>query len=121
MQIYIPTSAIGRVDPAAGNDKTGEPQGKIAQLQAKADKIQKQINALLNPTDENTPNDKESAELRKEQIKVLQQQLVMVMAEIARLQADEAKGDEPVPQEQETPTSTNSTSLPMNSTFSITV
>ncbi|WP_239693843.1 FlxA-like family protein [Aeromonas sp. FDAARGOS 1410] len=89
-------------------------------MQAKAAKIQKQINSLLKP-DENAPNDKESAKLRQDQIKVLQQQLAMIMVEIARLQADKAKGDEPAPQEQGTPAATDRTTLPLNSTFTIKV
>ncbi|WP_321150759.1 FlxA-like family protein [Aeromonas jandaei] len=120
MKIYMPPSAIGRVDPAAGSDKSGEPPGKIAQLQAKAAKIQKQINSLLKP-DENAQDDKESAKLRQDLIKVLQLQLAMIMAEIARLQSDKAKGDEPAPQEQGTPVATDRTTLLLNSTFTIKV
>jgi len=121
MQIHMPPSAIGRAEPAANSDKAGEPQGKIAQLQAKADKIQKQISVLTKPYGDDVPTDKESAKLRQEQVKILLQQLALVMAEIARLKADAAKKEEPVGQEQATPPASTANNLPMNSTFSITV
>ncbi len=43
------------------------------------------------------------------------------MAEIARLQAEAAKKEEPAHKRPEAPAAVNSDNLPMNSTFSITV
>ncbi|MFB2857219.1 FlxA-like family protein [Aeromonas allosaccharophila] len=122
MQISLPPAAIGRGDTTAvGNNQSGGPQGKIAQLQAKAAKIQEQINALTDPKEDNAPTDAQSAKLRQEQVKALQQQLAQVMAEIARLQAEAAKGDESVTKEKGSPSTVNTSNLPLNSTFSITV
>lgn len=122
MQISLPTAAISRGDTATvGNNQSGGPQGKISQLQAKAAKIQEQIDVLTDPKEDNTPDDAQSAKLRQEQIKVLQQQLAQVMAEIARLQAEAAKEDDSATEKKDSPGTTNTTNLPLTSTFSITV
>ena len=122
MQMSLPPAAIGRGDTASvGGSQSNEPQGKIAKLEAKAAKIRKQITALANNNEEGG-TDPQAIKARKEQIKILQQQLAMLMAEIARLRADAAKQDDAASQEQAAPsTPAPTSSLPMNSTFSITV
>jgi len=123
MQVSLSSAAISRGDTSSiGNNQSAEPQGKIAQLEAKAAKIREQIESLANPKDEDAAGDAQSAKLRQEQIKVLQQQLALIMAEIARLQAEAAKKEESAGKEQAAPsTAATASNLPMNSTFSITV
>ncbi|HEH9417411.1 TPA: FlxA-like family protein [Aeromonas sobria] len=122
MQVSLSSAAIGRGDTASiGGSQSGEPQGKIAQLEAKAAKIREQIKALADKKEEG-PADPQAAKAQQEQIKVLQQQLEMIMAEIARLQAEATKKEESTSKEQAAPSTTATASnLPMNSTFSITV
>lgn len=122
MQVFQSSATISRSDMATvGNHQSGGPQGKITQLQAKAAKIQEQINVLTDPKEDNTPSDAQSARLRQEQIKVLQQQLAQVMAEIARLQAEAAKEDNSATEKKDSPGTANTNNLPLTSTLSITV
>ena len=122
MQVPLPSAAIGRSDTAStGSRASGDPQSRIAQLEAKSAKIREQIKALTDKKDESAATDPQSAKAQQEQIKILQQQLELIMAEIARLQAEAAKKDESANKRQEAPAAANPDNLPMNSTFSITV
>ncbi|ELM3719358.1 hypothetical protein RYR53_002428 [Aeromonas hydrophila] len=123
MQVSLPSSAISRPDAYTKSD---EPQGRVAQLEAKAAKIREHLKELTSQKEDNEKADPQAEKARQDHMNMLRQQLEQIMAEIARLRAEEARTGEPIAGEsQATPAVANASPipnvLPPNSTFSIRV